>query len=866
MKRKLMALLVAGTLAAPMARGAPEVTTAAPAAGGELRVAARDTLRLPYPNVMAVFAVDPSIVEVSTQAGELVLHGRRAGVTHVTVILPAGVQTLTVAVDAPVLLAPAFGSGVSRQANTLETRYDSGQRRLGTALSARFGEGEQTALLRVEGLHDQSRNGLPGHTALPFASLQVNTPGRTLTLLDQYVRSSPLTLNETMLRGVHLRQGIMEFHAGVASDTRYSDLLIPGNGDRAVGLSLHVPQDNLRWQPSVLMLPDSTGGAKGVVALGAERGQAADPVHLRGEIGWGGRPGASFDLDWRQPRRQAWVRGRVQPDGFATMKIGHAPGHYLDSAWTETVTTDTTATFSGSVTRLDTAQLESRSGSARVDLRHQLADHWSTTGSVGTGEYRSNQSSLLRRGTASLGLSHDRSAWGWSAVYRYQTVSGASTAGHGGRVSVRGRTADGWRSNLFIDAQQQAVTRDLILQDRTDISRALTELGINATNPDDLVRLLSDNAALLASRGVAVGPLELNPLRMQTGLDVAWRSPGAWGPELGLRAIVDEVKGVASQRRSLIGTLYANWRLQGHTDIGLGYSRWSTQRNQDPRDTRYAFQVSLRTTFDKLALPGAGSHAITGRVTVEAAASDEPLAGIEVVLDRNRRTRTDAAGRFSFESPGAGMHRIEAVLPVSAEAYFTSPSIQTVQAGAQADFALSFSAARLTGVVTTETGLPLEGVAVRLAGHAQATTTTDSAGAYRFAVPAGSGTVELVAESLPAGYELGALVPAPVQLAQGAPARADFAIQTQRSVQGVVEGLAGTRATVRVLETGREAGTDTAGRFVLVGLPAGPVTLQVRSSLGESRHVLDLPPQPAVLRDITLKHADASRRATLARK
>lgn len=831
-------------------------TVVAQAASSELRLQARETLRLPYPGALAAFAVDPSTVEVTAGAGEVVLYGRRAGQTLVTVVLPAAVETLRVVVEPGVPHALALADGGARSSSHWASSYDSGTRRLASALSAQFGEGEHRARLRLEGLHEQAHAGMSANTALPFASVELESPGRSLTLLDQFVRSSALTLDETMLRGVHLQQQGLELHAGVASERRFDDLLIPSTGERAAGLSLNVPRDGLRWRPSVLWLPDSRGAAEGVIALGVAHGVDGDPLQVRSEIGWGGRPGASLDVDWRGRGRQAWLRGRFRPDGFAALKSGPAPGQYADGAWTEWLGEDTAATLSASANRLDTPGLNSKSIASRLDLRHRVTERWSLNGSLGGSEYSGPGVSDLRRDTLAFGLGYDEQHIGWSALYRYQTTSAALHGGHGGRLTLRGSTG-GWRGNLFLDAQQQAPTVDLILQGRSDIARALTELGINIGSPEELIRELRNNAALLAARGVTVGTLQLNPLRVQSGLDVSWRAHGSGGPEVGLRVLNDDIKTVADSRRAFVGTLYANWRLRGNTELGLAYSRWTVRQPIGGDESRNSLQLSLRMTFDKLSMPGEGSRAIVGRVTQEAMAQGEAtdargLAGVDVVLDRSRRTRTDGEGRFAFESPGPGMHRVEAVLPAQAGAFFTTPSVQTVQAGGDVNFGMTFSAARLSGIVRSDAGLPLAGVVVSLQGAAQATTTTDSNGAYRLAAPAGTARVALAPASIPAGYDLRALAPKSVQLAQDAPATVDFTVSAQRSVQGEVSGISGVPVRVLVLETGREVNTDDAGRFVLRGLPAGPLTLIVKSAGRETRQVIELPAHPAVLRQIKL--------------
>ena len=726
------------------------------ATAGPVRLAARETLTLDYPGALAAFAVDASTVEASLLNGHVVLLGRRAGQTLVSVVMAATVETLVVHVDPPVALALAFEDAARRSGGFWEGRYDTGTRRFTTGLSAKFGEGDRTVRLRFEGVREGAQPGGRGVSALPVASIEIESPGRSVVLLDQLVQASPLTIDGVVLRGAHLHEDGLDVHAGIASATPFEDLLFPSSGDRTLGVSTRIGRGPVRLVPSLLWLPDSGTSMPGVVSLGIESGTTRDALQFRGELGWGGRPGASFDVNFHDAQRQAWLKGAVRPAGFAALRVARPAGSYLDGAWSEQFGERTTAGLSVSANRLDLPDLHPEAASARLDLRNQLTNHWSLTGAVGAGTFRNTEPQALRRSTVSVGTAYDAPSFGLATLYRYQQTSAASRGGHGGRVSLRGSTG-GWRGNLFVDAQQQAPTLDLVLQDRSDLARALAELGIAANNPEDVIRLLRDNAALLAARGVSIGPLRLDPLRVQSGLDVSWRGSGARSTEFGLRLIADKAQGVASERRAFVGTLYANWHVTGATDLSVSYSRWSVRRDGFANDDRGSFQLSLRTSFSTFGMPGEGSRPITGQVvrddeaTGEAQPGRPPLAGVEVVLDRSRRTRTDSDGQFAFERPGAGGHRVETVLPPQPGAYFTEPSVQTLHPGGEGHFAVAFSGARLSGTVRSDAGLPLAGVTVRLEGTAQASATTDSSGAYRFAGPAGEARVLLAVDSLPPG-------------------------------------------------------------------------------------------------------------------
>lgn len=846
MKRRLLALLLAAAFGC----------AALPAhAADKLRMVARESVVLDDPAAVAVFAVDPSTVDVSLSGGQVLLRGRRAGDTLVTIVRAASTETLQVHVDPPASLVLAFESAAHRPGGFVEARYDSGMHRFGASLGAEFKSGERTVRLRFEGVREGAQLGTPAVTALPIASIEIETPQRSIVLLDKLVQASPLTIDGIVVRGAHLREGPLEVHAGKASATPLDGFLFPAGGDRAVGASYQLQgEGGLRWTPSVLLLPDSGTAVPGVVALGVERGNAQDALQLKGELGWSDRVGASFEANYHDPRRQLWAKGALRSRGFAALRMARPAGSYIDGAWSEHVGEHSDASLSLSASRLELDHDNPAAASARLELRHQATDRWSLTGGIGGGTFRSD-TQRLTRGTVSFGTAYDTPDYGVAATWRYQATSEAAHGGHGGRISLRG-SGSGWRANAFVDAQQQAATLDLVLQDRSDIAHALAELGIAANNPEDVVRQLRDNAALLAAHGVTIGTVRTDPLRVQAGLDLSWRGGGVHRPEFGMRIVADNAQAVASTRRNYAASLYANWRLFGDTDLSISYTRWALQRELIGDDSRGSFQLAVRSSFSTTGLPGEGGRAIGGQVLRDDDGSPEagkPLAGVEVVLDRSRRTMTDREGRFSFERPGAGAHRVEAVLPRTPGVYFRTPSSVNVEPGGDARFALAFSGARLTGAVRSDSGQPLMGVVLRLAGKAPATVVTDSAGAYSFAGPEGEATVSVVAESLPPGYELGDLAPRHTRLETGAPVSMDFAVRAQRGLEGSIANAGGKPVQVLVEKVGRGATTDAQGRFMLRGLPAGKLTLVVKNEHGEKRHPVEIPSEPGMVRGVRIE-------------
>ena len=688
-------------------------------------------------------------------------------------------------------------------------------------------------------------------TAFPQASLSFTGPDRALVLLDQRVDVSPLTMDGVVVRGLHVRQGNLEMHGGVASHTPWEDGLWP-RGDHVVDLTWRSGSDDsrTRFAPSLAWMPDSRGRAPGVASLAVEHGTMDDPWRLRAELGWSGAPGAALDFDYRSERRLVSVRGAHRPAAFAALGVSRPPGTSLDAAWSERFGDRTELDASVSSNRLDLGARQPSATHARVELRHRAAASWTFNGGAGVGLFGDTDMAAIRRDTAWLGVRRDVEGFGVSGLYRYQRSTNAARAGHGARLSFNANRGP-WRGNVFVDAQQQALTLDLLLREGSDLSRTFAELGLSATTPEDALRLVRDNAALFADQGVQVGALRTQPLRVQGGFDVAFQGGGPRAVRYGARFMADDMRGVDDRRRSLSATLSAGWRLFGSTEVELGYTRWMTRRTGGPGQQDGAFQVLLRTRLSGMQLPGWG-RAISGRIVDDTRAGEAPLplANVDVLLDG--RVRTDGEGRYAFRSPGGGTHEVSAQLPARPGAYFTSQSTTAAQAGAKVNFSVSFAGARLAGTVRNDAGEPIAGVTVRLEGPTEATATTDSSGHYIFRSAAGHSIVSIVADSLPAGHDLSGLKREQRDLAPDAPTTADFVVRAQRSLRGEIVGHRGSPLTLIVEETGQSVPIDVSGRFALRSLPPGQVTLVVRGVRGETRRTIEVPAQAGAMPDVTL--------------
>jgi hypothetical protein len=233
-----------------------------------------------------------------------------------------------------------------------------------------------------------------------------------------------------------------------------------------------------------------------------------------------------------------------------------------------------------------------------------------------------------------------------------------------------------------------------------------------------------------------------------------------------------------------------------------------------------------------------------------------PLPGTRVRLDGSRVADADARGRFRFDRVGAGAHTVEALLPATDGAFFTTPSSVTVPAGAAVSFGIGTSPAWLTGFVRDDTGRGLAGATVRLHKEGwEATAVTDSSGRYAFATAAGDYVAQVDPASLPSGYDAAALSAMGVQLRRTVPARLDHTVRAQRAVSGRVLGKPPARTIVRLLELGLRVEAAADGGYAFRNLKPGRYTVSaVIGGRSVSRRV-QVPEAPGVLRDVDLDPA-----------
>lgn len=821
----------------------------------DFTVRVHETETIEIPGATAAYAIDPAIADATvTRPGFVAVAGRTAGTTQIIAVTAVGTKSYLITVGVPrpaqVPAAVAAGEPIARA----ESRYSSSSSQLQNAFDVFTTDGErrsQLHLLNVHYLRDtfgRSRN------AFPSAYYRIASPGRELIILDDIVDLSPLTIRTTQLRGLHLRQGPWELHGGYAASTLYEDLFLPADRRWVAGASYTIGAGDLRWIPSAYVFfsePRNTGARRGAVGSLAAEYRRGDMLFARGELAASRSPAASLEARYESPAQTLRARAWYKPDDFPTLALSDLPGTHAAVDWSDRVTDRLTLDSYATFDRMSLSAFAQSVGVSNVALRYQATRHLSILSGA--------EASFVRRDSATIrtigipvGVSYDLPSFGAAASYRILKPSNASRRGDTLRLSMRG-TIGVFRVNAWAERQRQAPTLDLIFREQPGLELALLRLGISVRSPEDLSRVLRDNAALINLGFIEGVTVNLTPLRRQAGADVALVTPGA-RDQIHLHAVFDRVDGVTGRLDSSIATLTYSRRVFEATDVYGSFTLWRS--GFLTRDTRTAYEVGVRQRFDGVPRFLQRSGTIEGVVFADPemkgmrGRATTPLADVVVTLDTSRTARTDRSGRYLFSDVKPGPHRVAAQLPSSTPAFFTTPSRVDVGVPGRADFGIVPTPARISGRVMSDASLGIAGVVISAtaASGKTLTATTDTEGEFVLATPPGAYRVSFALESLPSGYTVSGESTRVVQATPDRPQSIAFAVRALRSIAGSAPGA----SEVRIDPLGRTVTTDAAGNYVFRSLPPGTFTLSARANGRRLTRTITLPAEPAMLQHVVV--------------
>lgn len=802
----------------------------------------------------AAYTTNPAIADAAIAGpGRISVTGHSAGTTQLMVITATGTQSFLITVAAPASRSadpPRAGEPQARY----DGRYSSGAGRIQNSVDVITGNEARRSEFHVLHIHDLSSSKRADSIGSIF--YRHTTPGREVTLLDDMVDLSRTTISNTLLRGVHVRQGPLEIHAGYASSTMYDSFFLPADRRWAGGAGYGIDRGSTRWTPSVygfFSQPAGTAARRGIVAAVTAEHRRGDTLFVRGEIGVSRSIAAAGELRYVSPRTRFRAFLTVKPDDFPTLGLADIRGQHLELDGSHRASDRLSITSYGTFDRFDLAALPQTMGVANVGLRYALSDRVALVGGL-DGSSIDTPSASIRTLGLPLGVAYDARGFGLAASYRLLRNSNASRNGDALRLNAhagRGR----FTANAWAERQRQAPTLDLIFSAAPGLELALLRLGISARNPEDVARALRDNAALIDLGFITGVNVDLTPRRVQAGFNLGWLGSGPRSDHLRLLAVYRRDEGIRMTRESEIATLTYSRRILAATDLYGSYSWYRTTAGEQ-QESGTSIDVGVRQQFNGLPMFLRRAGTIEGYAFLdpemrgERGQTTEALPGITITLDGQRTARTDRNGAYAFDKVPPGAHRVVAQLPASPRAFFTTLSHAQTNGPAHVDFGLVWAAARIDGQAVSDAGKGIAGLVVSAAAGngVPITTTTDAEGRFTFAVPPGTFRVALAASSLPAGYSVDGRHEQLVTVEPDRPQSMSFEVQALRSVAGRAAGA----SEVRIESLGRTARVDRAGNFVFRSMPAGTFTIAARGGGRTSSTNVTVPAEPSMIRDVLL--------------
>ncbi len=848
-----------------------------------LTVVSGKELALASPKATAAYVVDSEIADALLDRGVVLITGKRQGTTHLVVITAAGSETRELAVYEPSRVETKPGSqrrtaAPSPSGGWVESRFDSLGERFFNALTLQEkGRRLQTRLF-ISTLAYADRNFAPSAVASRFVlsglSYDIRYPGGRITFFDQAAGRSPLTLDSSSIRGLHVDVHGFFAHVGYTSPAAFDDVFLPsrkegvfGGGYRATLTS----RSSLTFSSYRFTAPPLVSGAAvtatrpGTVVSSQYAYRAGDKLRLAVELGYSRSIGGSMELSYSKPGEALLVRFRYTPERFSALSMNRMPGLTADSYWNRVWSRRLSSDSFFYSTRYVAPGIVTTNLSAGGNLHYEATSHFT----VGAGLSSSRFSS--RNAPSSSGLIIPLSvgfhAHGFSAGMEYQRTrqAGSDEGGELLRPSIS-MSAGPVQLSAYALRQTQAPTLDYIVLQNSALQEALLELGLTAVTPQDIAAFLQQNSALIGQGFFQRFNIFLTPVRRQASGSATWRlSEG--GTDLRYEFLYNGTQSISSSTQMAMHRVAIRRKLSPGARVALEWYGYAAKPAAASRFTS-VWSVSLQQQFSR----GPGllvrerRGAIRGRVFEDLNSVGRPapgsagVAGVEIVLDGARRVRTGSDGRFLFSGVPEGDHRVTAQLE-STGGYFTTPSVVETSENGEIGFGVARMLGALVGSVTNDakSGVGHVTVILRRGEAPPVKFTTNGDGEFMASrIEYGEYEAEIIPESLPPGYELQETHPVTASVTPAAAGRVGFQVTALRSVGGRVEtvdlqtgvraGVPGVEITIR--ELGRKATTDQRGRFLFRNLPSGSLTLVSRYGDQSKEQTVYAPPEPAQIEDV----------------
>jgi hypothetical protein len=847
-----------------------------------------DTISIPYhqmrtilvPGATAAFAINSDYVQASAQGGVVTLFGESPGSTTVVVVTPSGVQSLQVHVPVPPpVYPPGFEMPLSannlNESGSYEVRYVSNPEQVQNNLDFVQRQGDRTTHFFLEDANVLSS--VPGVSTVgfPLAFYEISTPHKTVTFLDQYATVSPLTVYDTLLRGIHLRDGAWFFHYGYTSLSVFQNLFLPTGRQPAVGggykfsLSSHA-----QLTPELFYFGNSSHGPglahPGAIGSLLFEDKASDQLTYSAELGLSHGGGGSGHVSYITPQTNLVADAHYESRDFATLVTNNLHGLYSNANGFHKFNPKLRADFFFTGNRYEFPQLTETNVASNLSLDYQINKQWSALGGGGYALFNTLHSTqpAVRSLNLPAEVNYSISHFGNDFLYQYSVNGGQNRGGNELRESVHASWGHFYWGG-FVDRQTEAPSLSFLFQEIPGLALALEELGITATTPQQIAQLLQNDAGLISLGFIQGATVNLSPLRVQAGGTLSWLQ-GASHQQLSLDFLYSSLQRITSSTQTAIQGVSFSRKLTPTNTLWVSCTLFRTREPGSVSSYQPQVEVSLRHQFfsvPRFVIPSQHGS-ISGVVFKDERGEGEfhsdmaGLGGVDITLDGVQHTRTNSLGFYGFSHVPYGSHTVEAHFESSRPFFYTTPSQVTVAVNSTVNFGVGYSLTSIFGSVLSDAGTGIEGIQVQVSGQGKVYRAISSMdGSFRLAgLAPGEYVVKATPESFPPGYALADVGAQTAVTALDSPARVTFTVRAYRSISGYaavydrsalrqvpVPGL-----TVTLKGTSFTNKTDTSGAYIFRNVPAGTYTVAATFQGREFVQQVSLPPVPSSPSDVVL--------------
>ncbi len=842
-----------------------------------LSVGYQKRIEIALSGATAAYALDSNIADATAANGVVQIVGKLPGSTNIVIVTQGGVQTLSVIVMAPPsVLPPGFDPphAENGESGNYEFRYNSDPGQITNSLEMKRTQGPAFDRFQMVNANLFSAGSSTSAIGFPYLSYEISRPRRDYTFLDQTVANSPLTLDNYMVRGFHMRKGDWQFHGGFTSIATFQGLFLSTEREYVVGGSRSYAinkSSSLQANAYYFSNPDSQQLASSNGAAGSlvYRFLRKDRINFLSELGVSHGLAFAARGSYDDDRNHVTGNFRTQSRSFASLAINNQHGTFADLNGTRKLSQRLYASLDLNQSNFNLRTLQQNTFTTNGQLNFRINRNFSLTGGSAYSIFQSKVPLGQRIGTLNVPAGIDFASRHFGSGFQYQrTINFDGSGGNDYSGTVRG-SVRGFQANAFYRHDVQVPTLAAVFSQIPGLQDALDRAGIVANTPDQLAQLLR-NTALLETLGFTnLLTVNLAPSRDDFGGSVNWTSHTSRRQQVDFSYFNSNTQLLQGKLLLSTATLSYSQRLNAANSV-VGSAAIIHSSNNGVADTHPVFSISLQHRFysvPSFILPG-HHGVIEGHIFRDDELTglyngyQPSLAGVEVKLDDERTTRADENGYYAFHHVPYGMHRLEAVYHSAEPFFYTTDSPATTDINNTVNFGINFAKGQIFGYLLNDAGKGIGGVTMELRGEASPRrVATSSNGKFSFpGLKAGAYTIAAMPESFPPGYSLQALEPQSTAVDSGKPASIQFTVKALRSISGKVTVYDKTSlktvplpgAIVRLKELAMQTIAAENGAYIFRNLPAGTFTIAVEYQGKETTQTVIVPADPASIRDVEL--------------